>query len=159
MPSTDPNRLSANMGQLGEYGKNHGRETRALERNVADAIKRIQDYCNDVLTAAIGVIGGRSPLLVIPIKSGTFTLLGGRSVIPVQLVDTSTTAGTATLPFLVVGMNVIVKDATFNAAANSVTISPPESLTNIDGQLVPYVLATNNGSVWLTCDGTGWWSV
>jgi len=159
MPSTDPNRLSANLGQLSEYGKNPGREIRALERNVADAIKRVQDYCNDVLTAALAVVGGRSPLLVIAAKSGTFALLGGSSVIPVNLVDTSSVASTATLPPLAVGRNVIVKDATFNAAVNSVTISPPEALANIDGQLVPYVLATNNGSVWLTCDGTGWWSV
>ena len=159
MPSTDPNRLSANLKELGEYGKAPGREIRALERNVADAIKRIQDYANDVLTDAIAVIGNRSPLVVIAAKSGTFPLLGGTSVVPVNLVDTLVVPAVVTLPPRKLGLNVIVKDATFNAAVNDITISPFEPTANIDGQLIPYVLATNNGAIWLTCDGADWWTV
>lgn len=153
-------RLTANFKELQTYGKNPGRETRALEQHAKEAIGRIEGFINDVIVRAVMAIGNRSAFEVQPVKTTDFQALGGFGVVPVNLVDTSAPRA-VTLPRRQPNLVCIVKDATGNASSQAITVSAFESLVNIDGSPASDSIATDYACVWYVCDkdGTDWWKV
>ena len=153
-------RLTANFKELGVYGKNPGRETRALESNVKDALKRTEGFINDVIARAVGIIGNRSAFLVQPARDGNFQLLGGKGVVPVNLVDT-TFPTAVVLPRRAPNLVCIVKDATGNASAQPIAVTTFEDLANIDGSPSGDSIDVDYACRWYVCDadGTDWWKV
>lgn len=147
--------LPSKFAEVGEYGKNPGREIRALERNVADELKRMRDFVNTV-TGSVFTIGNRSFLVVVPIVDRDGDLKGGLSVAPINLIDT-TGARSMTLPPRQAGLNCIVKDATGTASGQNITIAPAEDLVFIDGSPAADVVDVDFGAAWYVCDGDAWW--
>lgn len=154
-------KTASKLKELGTYGKDPGRETRELERNIADELKRMRDFINDVLASAVHTIGNRSflaPPAVLMKRAGT--LLGGTSVIPVNLLDTEFGPGFAVkLPPRAPGLQCVVKDAKNNASVYSVTVSPTEDLANIDGSPSADVINIDGAYRWYWCDGPDWWKL
>lgn len=149
--------LQRTFKELGEYGKNTGREIRELERNVADELKRIRDFVN-LVTGSVHTIGNRSFLRATELMSRSGALLGGTSVVPVNMLDTEFGPSfAATLPPRAAGLQCIVKDAKNNAATYNVTVSPAEDLVNIDGSPSADVINIDGDGRWYFCDGQDWW--
>lgn len=149
--------LARTFKELGEYGKNPGREIRELERNVADELKRMRDFLN-LVTGSVFTIGNRSPMTVVPVVDRDGPLVGGKSVAPLNLIDT-TSARSMTLPARAEGLLVGVKDATGTAASQNILVAPLEDLVNIDGSPAADTIATDFGVVWYLSDGQDWWKV
>ncbi len=82
-------------------------------------------------------------------SSGIFTAVNKT----IHLVNTSGGAATVTLPASANNLLIHLKDATGNARANNITISPASG--TIDGA-ASLVIDSDRGSVLLACDGTNW---
>ena len=159
MPNPKPE-MRANFAELGEYGKKPAREIRALEQHTKEAFKRVEGFTNNVLVEAVHAIGNRSMLSVQPVKAKDFQALGGFSVVPVNLVDTSAPRA-VTLPQRQPNLMCIVKDATGTASAQPITVNTAEALANIDGSPSGDVIDVDFACRWYVCDtdGNDWWKV